>query len=111
MHKINYRFYCHALYFHALQGSFPTQGSNLHLLRLLYWQASSLQLAPPGKPVDYTVLITKMESRDDIFQLKGKNLPIVALIPSSTLHASFQILIFNIHVNRFLALPFYKARD
>ena len=29
---------CHAL----LQGIFPTQGSNLHLLYLLHWQASSL---------------------------------------------------------------------
>ena len=31
---------CHAL----LQGIFLTQGSNLHLLHLLHWQA------PPGKP-------------------------------------------------------------
>ena len=37
---------CHAL----LQGIFPTQGSNLRLLRLLHWQAGSLPLAPPGKP-------------------------------------------------------------
>ena len=29
-----------------LQGIFPTQGSNLHLL---HWQAGSLPLAPPGK--------------------------------------------------------------
>ena len=33
-----------------LQGIFPTQGSNLHLLHLLYWQVASLPLAPPGKP-------------------------------------------------------------
>ena len=31
------------------QGIFPTQGSNLHLLHLLHWQAGSLPLAPPGK--------------------------------------------------------------
>ena len=37
---------CHAL----LQGIFPTQGSNLRLLRLLHWQAGFLPLAPPGKP-------------------------------------------------------------
>ena len=37
---------CHAL----LQGSFPTQGSNSHLSCVLHWQASSLPLAPPGKP-------------------------------------------------------------
>ena len=33
-----------------LQGIFPTQRSNLHLLRLLLWQAGSLPLEPPGKP-------------------------------------------------------------
>ena len=37
---------CHALH----QGIFPTQGSNLHLLCLLHWQAGSLPLVPPGKP-------------------------------------------------------------
>ena len=37
---------CHAL----LQGIFPTQGSNLCLLYLLHWEASSLPLGPPGKP-------------------------------------------------------------
>ena len=37
--------------FHALlQGIFPTQGPNQHLLHLLHWQAGSLPLAPPGKP-------------------------------------------------------------
>ena len=37
---------CHAL----LQGVFPSQGSNPHLLCLLHWQAGSSPLAPPGKP-------------------------------------------------------------
>ena len=32
-------------------GVFPTQGLNLRLLCLLHWQAGSLPLAPPGKPV------------------------------------------------------------
>ena len=31
------------------QGIFPTQGSNPRLLGLLYWQAGSLKLGPPGK--------------------------------------------------------------
>ena len=35
---------CHFL----LQGIFPTQESNPHLLCILYWQASSLPLGPPG---------------------------------------------------------------
>ena len=38
---------CHLL----LQGIFPTQGSNPHLLCLLHWQVDSLSLAPPGKPI------------------------------------------------------------
>ena len=37
---------CHFL----LQGIFPTQGSNLHLLHLPDWQAGSLPPAQPGKP-------------------------------------------------------------
>ena len=42
---------CHVLF----QGIFPTQGSNLCLLHFLHWQAGSLPLAPPGKPLlDYT---------------------------------------------------------
>ena len=38
---------CHAL----LQGIFPTQGLNPCLLSLLHWQAGSLSLVPPGKPI------------------------------------------------------------
>ena len=34
----------------ALQGIFPTQGSNPRLLCLLHWQVGSLPLAPLGKP-------------------------------------------------------------
>ena len=33
-----------------LQGIFPTQGLNWHLLHLLHWQVDSLPLTPPGKP-------------------------------------------------------------
>ena len=38
---------CHAL----LQGILPTQGMNPRLLCLQHWQAGSLPLVPPGKPV------------------------------------------------------------
>ena len=38
---------CHFL----LQGIFPTQELNPHLLRLPHWQAGSSPLVPPGKPV------------------------------------------------------------
>ena len=34
-----------------LQGIFPTQGLNPHFLCLLHWQAGSLPLVPPGKPL------------------------------------------------------------
>ena len=37
---------CHAL----LQGIFPTQELNTHLLHLLHWQVNSLPLPPQGKP-------------------------------------------------------------
>ena len=37
---------CHA----PLQGILLIQGSNMHLLCLLHWQAGSLPLAPPEKP-------------------------------------------------------------
>ena len=33
------------------QGIFPTQGSNLHLLRILHWQADSLPLGHLGSPL------------------------------------------------------------
>ena len=38
---------CHFL----LQGIFPTQKSNPCLCYLLHWQADSLPLVPPGKPI------------------------------------------------------------
>ena len=36
-----------------LQGIFPAQGLNLHLLCLLLWQVGSLPLALPGKPYNH----------------------------------------------------------
>ena len=39
------------------RGIFLTQGSNLHLLRLLYWQVGSLPLAPPEKPILYLLVV------------------------------------------------------
>ena len=45
---------CHALF----QGIFLTLGLNSHLLFLLHWQAVSLLLVPPGKPIS---LMTKQK--------------------------------------------------
>ena len=39
---------CHFL----LQGIFPSQGSNPHLLCLLHWQVDSLPTEPSGKPLN-----------------------------------------------------------
>ena len=50
---------CYAL----LQGLFPTQGSNPHLLSLLHWQVGSLLLGPemslaePTKPLLYCCVL------------------------------------------------------
>ena len=34
------------------KGIFPAQGSNLHFLHLLHWQAGSLPIKLPGKPIN-----------------------------------------------------------
>ena len=47
---------CHLL----LQGIFPTLRLNLGLMHLLYWQADSLPVAPPGKKFGIFVNIIKM---------------------------------------------------
>ena len=48
--------------FHALlQGIFPTQELNTHLLSLLHWQACSLPLVQPGSPKDNTLIEIKLE--------------------------------------------------
>ena len=56
---------CHVL----LQGIFLTQGSNPCLLHLLHWQAGSLPLAPPGKPMlcIHTLFIHQKLARKYIF--------------------------------------------
>ena len=45
---------CHAI----LQGTFPTQGSNVLLLHLLHWLAGSLPLMPPGKSPIHSYICT-----------------------------------------------------
>ena len=40
-----------------LQGIFPTQGSILHLLNLLHWQADSFTAEPSGKPYIDSMLL------------------------------------------------------
>ena len=56
---------CHFL----LQGTFQTQQSNPRLLCLLYWQASSLSLAPPVKPTVNNNSVLCVLSRFNYVQL------------------------------------------
>ena len=42
-----------------LQGIFPTQGLNPHILPLLHWQAGSLPWAPPEKPTPFLPRLTE----------------------------------------------------
>ena len=44
-----------------LWGIFLTQRLNLCLLHLLYWQAGSLSLVPPGKPKEYIILYSSYQ--------------------------------------------------
>ena len=56
-----------------LQGIFTTQGANPHLLCLLHLQAVSLQLSPPGKPLN--LLKSLMKSQDFSLQrMRGRSL-------------------------------------
>ena len=48
---------CHTL----LQGIFLTQGSNPHLLCLLYCQGGSVPLAPPGTPLGHWLVLVDLE--------------------------------------------------
>ena len=69
---------CHAL----LQGIFPTQGSKLWVLYLLYWQVGSLSLVPPEKPIyincmtyfkifiGHKIFIKNLKQCPTIFQVK-----------------------------------------
>ena len=58
---------CHFL----LQGIFPTQGSNPHLLCLLHWQASFLPPAPPGKTIVLTTWSFVNKVMSLIFNMLG----------------------------------------
>ena len=66
---------------HALlQGIFPTQRSNPHLLCLLHWQVGSLAVTPPGKPPQMLRYPTDTESiienilNPNVFYLKCVNI-------------------------------------
>ena len=66
---------CHDL----LQGIFLTQGSNPCLFCLLHWWASSLPLAPPGKPQRAVYLYTESDT-DTIMMLDATGAVVKALL-------------------------------
>ena len=60
---------CHAL----LQGTFLTQGPNLHLLGLLHQQVGSLPLMPPQKPGSFiTPFIKKKKPHTQTYNMRLK---------------------------------------
>ena len=46
------------------QEIFPTQRSNPHILSLLHWQADSLYLAPPRKPLNCWIRQVYLQSHE-----------------------------------------------
>ena len=54
-------------YHFLLQGIFPTQGSNTHLLQLLHWQADCLPLSHLGSPFTVYTYIKTPECTLEIF--------------------------------------------
>ena len=71
-------------------GIFPTQESNTHLSQLLRWQADSLAITPPGKPVN------SVNARPSAFDLSDCTL------------MDWLIDSFAPSVNRFLTHSLYK---
>ena len=57
------------------QGIFPTPGWNPHLLSLLHWQAGSLSLAPPGKPLQDWSLVFNDKTNEAIFLTSSFSTP------------------------------------
>ena len=74
--------HCHFL----LQGIFPSQGSNPHLLCLLPWQVGSLPLAPPGK-FSFFLYVWKVWATQSCLTLGD---PMDHSLPGYSVHGFFQ---------------------
>ena len=104
---------CHVL----LQGIFLTQGSSLHLLPLLHWQASSLPLAPSGYPTNLLSLCFRCPGCNKT--LRGpvsclSTLPSLALLPyinSSFLSYSWSMLCLGDVPSTFQTLRGYVLKE
>ena len=80
---------CHSL----LQGIFPTQRSNLGLLHLLHWQADSLPLAPPGKPINLPAALSgcwrsEIQKQSHVAMVYSGALPCSSLITPSVVFSA-----------------------
>ena len=63
-----------------LQGFFPTQRSNPHLLCLLHWQMDSLPLVPPGKPLIHTTMYKTVDSEGYMLAKSLQSRPTLATL-------------------------------
>ena len=78
-----------------LQEIFPTQGSNPHLLCLMHWQAGSLPLVPPGKPLKKNMCVcvcvcVHAHTHAKLLQLCRLFDPMDCCLPGSSIHGIFQ---------------------
>ena len=84
-------------YHFLLQGTFPTQGSNLCLLHLLHWQVGSLPLVPPGKPqnmehfMNLNVIIVYLPLKPLILPAVFKYQMILIWLQKILMYATFMI--------------------
>ena len=84
--------------YHApLHGIFPTQGSNPCLFCLLHWQAGSLPLAPPGKPIlSYYIIIIDLHVCLFFWTMDfSKNVHYFTFIPAVTAYTSILYVVFE----------------
>ena len=73
-----------------LQGIFPSQGLNPCLLCLLPWQADSLSLAPPGKPLSILkVIFRSLISLFSVPSFQAAGPPHMSTILQATSYTSF----------------------
>ena len=98
---------CHFL----LQGIFPTQGLNLHLLHLLYWQAESLPLLYFYLPnMDAIFLICLTRNYNAILSRSSESRHL-HLIPDLKEIVFIQFFTIKYDVRCFTCMPFLKLKE
>ena len=93
---------CHAL----LQGVFPAQESNPHILHLLHWWAGPLPLALLGSPrVGYLSYIVDMF----VFIPSSWFIPPLPMFPFGNHKFVFDIYVYFCFINKFICIFFKKT--